>query len=75
MKKGWYVSTAPVVTANWEADSSPRWTVPVGAGVGRVFKIGRQHINAKLSGYYNVEKPDFGSGYDIQATVTFLFPK
>jgi len=49
--------------------------VPVGIGLGRIFKIGNQHINAKLVGYYNVEKPDFGSEYDIQATVTFLFTK
>ena len=75
MKKGWYLSTAPVITANWEAHSDQRWTVPVGGGVGRIFHIGKQAINAKLAGYYNVEKPDFGSDYDIQATVTFLFPK
>ena len=75
MNKGWYLSTAPVVTANWEANSSQRWTVPVGGGVGRIFKIGKQAINARVVGYYNVEKPDFGSDYNIQASVIFLFPK
>ena len=75
IKKGWYLVSAPVITANWEADSSQRWTVPLGGGVGRVFKIGKQHINARVAGYYNVVKPDFGSDYDIQASVTFLFPK
>jgi len=75
MKNGWYVSTAPVITANWEAPSDQQWTVPFGAGIGRIFKIGKQHINAKLAGYYNVTEPDFGSEYNIQATVTFMFPK
>ncbi len=75
MDNGWYVTTAPLISANWEANSSQRWTVPVGAGVGRIFKIGKQPINAKLAGYYNVEKPDFGSEYNIQASITFLFPK
>ncbi len=29
---GWYFSSAPNLTANWEADSDERWTVPVGGG-------------------------------------------
>jgi hypothetical protein len=50
MKDGWYVSTAPVMTANWEADSGDQWTVPLGGGVGRVFKIGKQHVNVRMAG-------------------------
>ena len=75
MKGGWYLSTAPTITANWEADSGNTWTVPFGGGVGRVFKIGNQHVNMKLAGYYNVEKPDDASDVNIQFTCTFLFPK
>jgi len=29
---GWYVNSAPIITANWEADSGDQWTVPLGAG-------------------------------------------
>ncbi len=36
MDDGWYVSTSPIITANREANSDDRWTVPFGAGVGRV---------------------------------------
>ena len=36
MDDGWYVSTSPIITANWEADSDDRRTGPFGAGVGRV---------------------------------------
>lgn len=49
MDKGWYVSFSPVMTANWEADSGDQWTVPLGAGVGRVFKTGRFFLSALLS--------------------------
>jgi hypothetical protein len=36
------MSSAPVITANWEADkSSDEWTVPIGGGVDRVFAVGR----------------------------------
>jgi hypothetical protein len=75
MKGGWYLTTAPVITANWNADSGQKWTVPFGGGLGRVFKVGNQHINARLAGYYNTEKPDDASDWTLQATVTFMFPK
>ncbi len=75
MKGGWYLSTSPVMTANWEADSDQKWTVPVGGGVGRIFKIGKQPINAKLAAYYNVEAPDNASDWNLQFSWTFMFPK
>ena len=76
MKGGWYLSTAPVITANWEAeDNDDTWTIPVGGGVGRVFKIGKQPVNLKLAAYYNVEKPDHASDWNLQFTWNFLFPK
>jgi hypothetical protein len=76
MEGGWYLTTAPTITANWEAeDSDNKWTVPFGGGVGKVFKIGKQNVNMKVAAYYNVEKPDNASDVNIQFTCTFLFPK
>jgi hypothetical protein len=49
--RGWYVTTSPVITANWQAESGDQWTVPIGGGFGRVFNVGRQPINASLSAY------------------------
>ena len=73
---GWYVSSSPVITANWKAQrSSDEWTVPVGGGVGRVFTLGGQHINTRMSYYYNVEKPRFGAQWDFQLEITLLFPE
>jgi hypothetical protein len=40
LPEGWFLVSAPVITANWEADSDERWLVPLGGG-GRVFKIAR----------------------------------
>ena len=45
MKKGWYVTTSPIITADWEASGGNVWTVPFGAGVGRIMKIGNQPVN------------------------------
>ena len=75
MAKGWYLATAPVMTANWEADSSDQWTVPLGAGVGRVFKIGSQHVNLRATGYYNVQEPGDNNSWDLQLMCIFLFPR
>jgi hypothetical protein len=75
LPKGWYLSSTPTITANWEADGGNTWTVPFGGGVGRVFKIGKQPVNAALRAYYNVEHPDDASNWNISAQLTFLFPK
>src|SRR5271169_4653125 len=45
MKKGWYISMSPIITANWRASSGNMWTVPFGGGVGRIMKLGFQPVN------------------------------
>ena len=72
---GWYLITDPIITANWNADSSDRWTIPLGGGVGKLFKIGEQPINSRLEAYYNVEKPDGAPDWQMVFTWQFLFPK
>jgi hypothetical protein len=72
---GLYLSSAPIITANWKADSSNRWTVPLGGGVGKIFKIGSQPMNASLQSYYNVETPNFGPDWSLRLQIQFLFPK
>lgn len=75
MDAGWYLVSAPVMTANWNNDSGNRWTVPVGGGAGKVTRIGNQPVNTSLQGYYNVEKPVFGPDWSLRFQVQFLFPK
>ena len=76
MKGGWYLSASPIITANWSADDSDqRWTIPVGGGIGRVFRVGKQPMNATLKVYHNIESPTTGSDTQIQFQLQFLFPK
>jgi hypothetical protein len=72
---GLYLTSAPIMTANWEADSENRWTIPVGGGVGKIFTIGKQPVNGQVSAYYNVEKPKFGADWQLRLQLQFLFPK
>jgi hypothetical protein len=76
--KGWYLSTSPIITANWEADGSDNtWTVPMGGGFGRLIRIGKLPVNLQAQAFYNVVKPDDGPTADwtLRLQVQFLFPK
>ena len=72
---GWYLTSAPIITANWEAESGEQWTVPFGGGIGRVFRIGRQPINMQTQVFYNVETPTNGAKWQWRLQVQLLFPK
>lgn len=75
MKKGWYLSSAPIVTANWRAAAGNVWTVPVGGGAGRIFKMGFQPVNLSLQLYGNAAHPAGGSSWGLRWQLAFLFPK
>jgi hypothetical protein len=75
LPEGWYVTSSPVITANWSADSSQRWSVPMGGGAGKLFRIGGQPINATLQAYDYVERPSFGPKWALRFQVQFLFPR
>lgn len=70
---GWYLVSAPIITANWQSTSG-QWILPVGGGVGRLFRVGRQPMNASIQAYGNVIKPDGFGGVTVRAQIQFLFP-
>jgi hypothetical protein len=72
---GLYLTSAPIITAAWEAPSNQRWTVPFGGGVGKIFHFGRQPVNMQASAYWNVVAPDNGPDWQLRLQIQFLFPK
>jgi len=72
---GWYLTTSPIITSNWEAESGDKWTVPFGGGVGKIFRIGKQPMNSQIQAFYNVTKPELGADWTLRIQVQFLFPK
>jgi len=72
---GLYLTSSPVITANWEAESSQRWTVPLGGGVGKIFHLGRLPVNTQIGAYWNVVAPDNGPDWQIRFQVQLMFPK
>ncbi len=70
-----YLTSVPVITADWKADSSDRWTVPFGAGIGKVFHIGKLPVNCQLHAYYNVEHPEEAAEWQTRLQIQLMFPK
>jgi len=75
LSDGWYLTSTPVITANWEADSDDRWTIPFGLGIGRLVKFGKQPVDFKVQPFWYAEKPENGPEWSLQLQVKFLFPK
>jgi hypothetical protein len=75
MQKGWYVMYVANMTANWVGSANDRWTMPVGAGFGRVFKVGKQPLNARTQIFNNVLRPTGGPAWTFQTQLQFVFVK
>lgn len=75
LKKGWYLSSAPIILANWKGSSGNVWTVPFGGGVGRVTRLGFQPVNVSAQFYGNAAYPTGGSPWSMRLSIAFLFPK
>ena len=75
---GWYVSSSPIITANWLAASNNRWTLPIGGGFGKILKFGDKFppINLQLQAFDNVVRPhQGGADWQLRFQVQFLFPR
>jgi hypothetical protein len=77
LPKGWSLTVAPLNSAAWNAPSGNVWTVPFGGGVGRVFRVGAQPMNASVQAYYNVVRPSSipSPTWTLKLQVALLFPK
>jgi hypothetical protein len=72
---GWFLSSVPYITANWETDGDDRWTVPIGIGVGKVHRFGTQPVSLELAAYYNAVRPDDAAEWTLRFRINLLFPK
>jgi len=87
LPNGWYLTSSPILTADWKADrAGDVWTVPVGGGFGKLFRLGdilplegsalaKLPINTQIGAYGNVAKPEFGPEWQLRFQIQFLFPK
>lgn len=71
---GWAVGAAPIITANWEAESDQQWTIPFGLQVSKVMRFGNQPVNLLLGYYENSEHPDGGAESQVRFQINLLYP-
>ena len=69
-----YLTFAPIITANWQADSDNQWTVPIGIGAGKLIKLGKLPVNINASYYNNIVKPDNYADWTLRIQAAILLP-
>ena len=74
-RRGWYLTSSPIITANWRAPGSQQWTVPLGAGGGRAFRLGRQAMNAQVQTFDDATHPHASGNWTLRVQFQLLFPK
>lgn len=75
LSDGWYLTSSPVITSNWNAAAGEKWTVPTGGGFGKLFRLGGVPLNEQFQAFYNVENPSLGPDWNARLQVQFLFPR
>jgi hypothetical protein len=75
LKKGWFLTWQPTLTANWEAPSGSQWVVPFGGSVGRIMKLGYQPVSLTAQFYGNAVHPVGTPAWTMRLQIAFLFPK
>ena len=72
--KGWAMSFAPIISADWDAPSGQKWTVPLGIGITRTLVFGKQPMALGVQYYRNVEHPDAAAASQLRIVLSLLFP-
>jgi len=76
--KGLALGTAPIVTCDWEYETSgsgdDRCTFPLGLQISKVTFAGSQPLNILLGYYNNIAHPVNGAESQLRLQVNFMFP-
>ncbi len=75
LRHGWYLTSSPIITANWEVNPNQRWVVPVGGGFGKIVHFGKLPVNMYTQFFRNVERPDGTTHWSARFQAQLLFPK
>jgi hypothetical protein len=57
------------------ADSANAWIIPMGADVGRVFKVVSQDFSLQVGTYGLLKRPDGAPQWIVRVNLTLLFPR
>jgi len=87
LHKGWFLTSSPIVTANWnnaatldaangnDTTSGGRWTIPFGGGAGRITRLGPQPVNIAVNFYGSAVHPSGASSWGMRLQIALLYPQ
>ena len=73
--KGWALSTAPSITANWDIHSGQKWTVPYGGGISRTLVFNKQPMTIGFQYYYAPVRPDNAASTTLRFNIALIYPQ
>ena len=75
LKHGWYLTSSPIITANWNVNPNQRWLVPIGGGFGKIVHFGKLPVNMYTQFFRNAERPEGTTHWSARLQAQLLFPK
>jgi hypothetical protein len=75
IRHGWYLTSSPIITANWEVKPNQTWTVPVGGGGGKIVHFGKLPVNVSSQLFRNASYPYGATHWSARLQVQLLFPE
>lgn len=85
LRGGFFVLSAPVITADWKRPAADRWTIPVGFGVGKLLASGGTRVELTLQAYWTAVGPREAwttqhpytapPDWTVRASIGLLFPR
>ena len=76
MEHGWFLTSSPIITADWRAPDHNQWLVPFGGGFGKMSRFFDQSMVWQLHLYYNTTHPQDlpYPKWQVRLQVALLFP-
>ena len=72
----WTIGYSGNIIANWKADSSEAWTIPIGSGASKLLMAGRLPVKLGVAAQYMVRHPsNFGQKWNVQINIVPVIPK
>jgi hypothetical protein len=73
MTEKWHLVYVPLgMSCSWHT-SGDKWTVPIGGGIRRLFKIGHQKMGLQFQAFDYVARKEKDPEWELRATIEFLF--
>lgn len=66
LPQAWYLTSAPIINADWTRPPGQQWLVPLGGGFGHVNMITRTiGLRLELQAFWNAVRPDAGPAWSL----------